>query len=92
MTHWSSRLLSAHLAQAGMPVSFPQVARVRWDLKLAPHRVETFKSSSTRSSVRSPSYRFTDSDGAGSHCEIVNRSVANRQILDWLDDTLHAVA
>ena len=25
------------------------------------------------------------------HCEIMNRSMANRRILDWLDDTLGAV-
>ena len=32
--------------------------------------------------------RFLCADGAGDHCEIVNRSMANRKILDWLDDTL----
>ncbi len=32
--------------------------------------------------------RFADADGAGSHCEMVNRSMANRKIIDWLDDTL----
>ena len=32
--------------------------------------------------------RFTDADGAGDHCETLNRSMANRHILDWLDDTL----
>lgn len=31
---------------------------------------------------------FHDADGAGMHCEILNRSMANRKILDWLDDTL----
>jgi alpha-beta hydrolase superfamily lysophospholipase len=31
---------------------------------------------------------FTDADGAGMHCEILNRSMANRKILDWLDETL----
>jgi hypothetical protein len=31
---------------------------------------------------------FTDADGAGMHCAMLNRSMANRQILDWLDDTL----
>jgi pimeloyl-ACP methyl ester carboxylesterase len=31
---------------------------------------------------------FRDDDGAGMHCELMNRSMANRQILDWLDDTL----
>ncbi len=31
---------------------------------------------------------FTDADGAGMHCEILNRSLANRKILDWLDETL----
>ncbi len=34
---------------------------------------------------------FRDADGAGMHCEFLNRSMANRQILDWLDDTLRAV-
>ena len=32
--------------------------------------------------------QFTNADGAGDHCEIFNRSLANRVILDWLDDTL----
>lgn len=32
--------------------------------------------------------RFHEADGAGMHCEMLNRSMANRQILDWLDDTL----
>ena len=34
---------------------------------------------------------FTDAEGAGMHCEMMNRSMANRRILDWLDDTLGAV-
>jgi alpha-beta hydrolase superfamily lysophospholipase len=33
---------------------------------------------------------FTDAEGAGMHCEALNRSMANRRILDWLDDTLGA--
>jgi acetyl esterase/lipase len=32
--------------------------------------------------------QFRDADGAGMHCEMLNPSMANRQILDWLDDTL----
>ena len=32
--------------------------------------------------------QFHNADGAGMHCEMLNRSMANRQILDWLDDTL----
>jgi pimeloyl-ACP methyl ester carboxylesterase len=32
--------------------------------------------------------QFRDADGAGMHCEMLNRSLANRTILDWLDDTL----
>jgi hypothetical protein len=35
-----------------------------------------------------PQIRVHDGDGAGDHCEMLNRSMANRQILDWLDDTL----
>ena len=31
---------------------------------------------------------FTDTEGAGMHCEMLNRSLVNRRILDWLDDTL----
>ena len=34
---------------------------------------------------------FGNADGAGMHCEALNRSMANRQILDWLDDTLRPV-
>ncbi|GIH02588.1 hypothetical dipeptidyl aminopeptidase/ acylaminoacyl-peptidase related protein [Rhizocola hellebori] len=42
--------------------------------------------------LKCPKYfiRFTDADGAGDHCEFFNRSMANRKILDWLDDTLAA--
>ncbi|MET0908521.1 MAG: alpha/beta hydrolase, partial [Ilumatobacteraceae bacterium] len=32
--------------------------------------------------------QFRNADGAGMHCEMLNRSMANRQIFDWLDDTL----
>jgi alpha-beta hydrolase superfamily lysophospholipase len=35
--------------------------------------------------------QFTDAEGAGMHCEILNRSMANRRILDWVDDTLATV-
>jgi alpha-beta hydrolase superfamily lysophospholipase len=31
---------------------------------------------------------FQDADGAGAHCESLNRSMANRVIIDWLDETL----
>ena len=31
---------------------------------------------------------FTAAEGAGGHCEMANRSLANRRILDWLDATL----
>ena len=34
--------------------------------------------------------RFRDADGAGDHCELLNRSMANRAILDWLDATVGA--
>jgi pimeloyl-ACP methyl ester carboxylesterase len=33
-------------------------------------------------------FHFADADGAAQHCEMLNRSMANRRILDWLDDTL----
>jgi alpha-beta hydrolase superfamily lysophospholipase len=36
--------------------------------------------------------QFGNADGAGMHCELLNRSMANRQILDWLDDTLGPAA
>jgi hypothetical protein len=32
--------------------------------------------------------RFTDSQGAGDHCEMSNRSLVNRKVLDWLDEVL----
>jgi hypothetical protein len=28
---------------------------------------------------------FTAAEGAGSHCEMTNRSLVNRRALDWLD-------
>jgi alpha-beta hydrolase superfamily lysophospholipase len=30
--------------------------------------------------------RFTASEGAGGHCEMQNRSLLNRRVLDWLDE------
>jgi pimeloyl-ACP methyl ester carboxylesterase len=32
--------------------------------------------------------RFTAAEGAGDHCEMMNRSLLNRRVLDWLDETL----
>jgi hypothetical protein len=29
--------------------------------------------------------RFTAAEGAGDHCEMMNRSLLNRRVLDWLD-------
>ncbi len=31
--------------------------------------------------------RFTAAEGAGAHCEMHNRSLVNRRVLDWLDET-----
>jgi pimeloyl-ACP methyl ester carboxylesterase len=44
--------------------------------------------------IRAPKahLHFTAAEGAGMHCEMLNRSLANRRILDWLDDTLAAQA
>lgn len=33
---------------------------------------------------------FTSAEGAGDHCEIGNRSLLNRRVLDWLDEVLGA--
>jgi alpha-beta hydrolase superfamily lysophospholipase len=35
--------------------------------------------------------RFTAAEGAGDHCEMRNRSLLNRRVLDWLDDTFQSV-
>jgi hypothetical protein len=32
--------------------------------------------------------QFTAAEGAGDHCEMQNRSLLNRRVLDWLDITL----
>jgi pimeloyl-ACP methyl ester carboxylesterase len=32
--------------------------------------------------------RFTTAEGAGGHCEMMNRSAVNRVALDWLDEVL----
>jgi alpha-beta hydrolase superfamily lysophospholipase len=32
--------------------------------------------------------RFTAAEGAGEHCEMMNRSLLNRRVLDWLDERL----
>jgi hypothetical protein len=32
--------------------------------------------------------RFTAAEGAGDHCEMTNRSLLNRRVLDWLDTVL----
>jgi transposase len=42
VTHWSARLLAAHLSRAATPVSFAQVARIWRAWGLQPHRSETF--------------------------------------------------
>jgi pimeloyl-ACP methyl ester carboxylesterase len=34
--------------------------------------------------------RFTAAEGAGSHCEMANRSLLNRRVLDWLDEQFRA--
>ncbi len=34
--------------------------------------------------------RFTAAEGAGEHCEIMNRSLLNRRAFDWLDGVLVA--
>ncbi|MCW5893122.1 MAG: alpha/beta fold hydrolase [bacterium] len=34
--------------------------------------------------------RFTAAEGAGDHCEMRNRSLLNRRVLDWLDGVLGA--
>ena len=31
---------------------------------------------------------FSAAEGAGSHCEMCNRSLLNRRVLDWLDGVL----
>jgi hypothetical protein len=36
--------------------------------------------------------RFTAAEGAGEHCEMGNRSLANLRMLDWLDTTLGRAA
>lgn len=35
-------------------------------------------------------FRYTAAQGANQHCEMLNRSLANRKILDWLDGVLAA--
>ena len=32
--------------------------------------------------------RFAAAEGAGEHCEMMNRSLLNRRVLDWLDGVL----
>ena len=32
--------------------------------------------------------RFAAAEGAGDHCEMMNRSLLNRTVLDWLDEIL----
>jgi hypothetical protein len=32
--------------------------------------------------------RFIAAEGAGDHCEMMNRSLVNRAMLDWLDGVL----
>jgi alpha-beta hydrolase superfamily lysophospholipase len=34
--------------------------------------------------------RFADAEGAGTHCEMMNRSLVNRRTLDWLDEQFAA--
>jgi hypothetical protein len=32
--------------------------------------------------------KFTAAEGAGDHCEMMNRSLVNRAVLEWLDEIL----
>ncbi|CAH2602776.1 protein of unknown function [Rhodovastum atsumiense] len=32
--------------------------------------------------------RFTAAEGTGGHCEMMNRSLLNDRVLDWLDEVL----
>lgn len=32
--------------------------------------------------------RFTNAEGAGGHCEFLDRPLLNERVFDWLDDTL----
>jgi hypothetical protein len=32
--------------------------------------------------------QFAAAEGAGDHCELLNRPLANQRMLDWLDVTL----
>jgi hypothetical protein len=34
--------------------------------------------------------RFTAAEGADGHCEMKNRSLLNRRVLDWLDEQFRA--
>lgn len=34
--------------------------------------------------------RFSAAEGAGMHCEMLNRLLLNPRVLDWLDDSLRA--
>jgi alpha-beta hydrolase superfamily lysophospholipase len=35
--------------------------------------------------------RFSAAEGADGHCEMMNRSLLNRRVLDWLDDALRVI-
>jgi len=39
-------------------------------------------------SCRTALMAFTSAEGAGDHCELMNRWLANQRILDWLDESL----
>jgi dienelactone hydrolase len=57
-------------------------------LTMAEHDVIAATTPSFFDALRYPKtmLRFSASEGAGDHCEIMNRSLLNRRVLDWLDE------
>ena len=57
-------------------------------LTMAEHDVIAATTPSFFDALRCPKtmLRFSASEGAGDHCEIMNRSLLNRRVLDWLDE------
>lgn len=73
-------------------LSTDQVAQIRTPMLVTAAESDLASSNAQQlfDAIKAPKamLRFADADGAGMHCEALNRSMATRKMLDWLDDTL----
>ncbi|MGX1099326.1 alpha/beta hydrolase family protein [Amorphus sp. MBR-141] len=86
------RDLRGYLASAALFTLDGRSGEIRCPTLLAAAGDDTRSASAQRvmDGLRCPKtlIRFTSAEGAGDHCEMMNRSLLNRRTLDWLDAAL----